>query len=179
MSTDGPHWRPPWLIGLAYCAILISPHFHIYSPLEDWCLHLVLLGHIISPPSRTSCSCFFFPFVYYHANTIFIDGHFSWVAPIMAPFDIGLDTLKMLLTAWGKYRTSVIFTVYSNFIFMFTKPFSSHFIFWPFPTVTFISHFSTSAMSFLLYILCNDGRAHLFQDSWGLWNFARQNFNQY
>ena len=74
----------------------------------------------------------------------------------MAPFETSLDTLKRFFTAWGKYRTLVSLTVYPSCRFMFAEPFSSHFIFRPFPTVTLISHFLTSVVSFLLYGLCDD-----------------------
>ena len=80
----------------------------------------------------------------------------SWVSPIVAPFEMSLDTLKRCFIAWGTYRTSVSFTIFSSCSFMFTEPFSLHFIFCPFPTVTLISHFSTSVMSFFLCVVCDD-----------------------
>ena len=80
----------------------------------------------------------------------------SWVYPIVAPFDTSLYNFKSLFNYWGTYNTPLRFPVSPPLIFMFTKTFSSHFIFWPFPTVIFISHFSTYVMSFFLYIVCND-----------------------
>ena len=64
--------------------------------------------------------------------------------------------LKRFSTAWGTYRTLVRFTVCPSCNFMFTEPFSLHFIFWPFSTVTFISNFSTYFLSFVLYAMCDD-----------------------
>ena len=54
------------------------------------------------------------------------------------------------------YRTFVSFTVSLTFIFMFTETFRSHFIFWPFPNVTLISHILISFVYSFLYAVCND-----------------------
>ena len=54
------------------------------------------------------------------------------------------------------YRTLVSFTVCPSFSFMFTDSFRTHFIFWPFTTVTLILNFSTSVMSFFLCAMCDD-----------------------
>ena len=67
----------------------------------------------------------------------------SLVAPIMAPFDISLETLKIFLTSWCKYRTSVNLTVYPPCRLLFTVTYISHFIFFPFTTVTSILRSST------------------------------------
>ena len=80
----------------------------------------------------------------------------SWVSPTVTPFDTSLDTLKRFLTDWGTYRTSVRLTIYLPWILMFNEPFRFHFIFWPFHTVTLISHFSIYVMSLLLYVICDD-----------------------
>ena len=80
----------------------------------------------------------------------------SWVAPIVDSFDTRLDTLKTLLTDLVTHGTSEILTISLTFIFMFTKPFISHFILWPLSTVILISHFLTYVMSFLLYVMCDD-----------------------
>ena len=49
----------------------------------------------------------------------------SWVASIVDPFDTILCTLKMFLTDWGTYSTSLSFAFYPTCIFMITKPLSS------------------------------------------------------
>ena len=64
------------------------------------------------------------------------------VAPIMAPFDISLETLKIFLTYWANYRTSVNLTVYPSCKLIFTVTYISHFIFFPFTTITSILHYS-------------------------------------
>ena len=79
-----------------------------------------------------------------------------WVAPIVAPFETSLDTLKILFTAWGAYTTLASFTIFPSCNFMFTEPFITHFVFWPFPTVTLISDFLTYVMSLFLYVMCDD-----------------------
>ena len=66
---------------------------------------------------------------------------FSWVAPIMDHFDTILDALKRFMTAWGTHRTSVSFPFSPPCIFIFTETSILNFVFWPFPTVTLISHF--------------------------------------
>ena len=75
---------------------------------------------------------------------------------MVAPFEISLDTLKMFFTAWVTYRTLLSFTIFPSFSFMFTEPFRFHLIFLPFPTLTLISHFSTSVMSFFMCVICYD-----------------------
>ena len=80
----------------------------------------------------------------------------SWVAPIVAPFETILDTLKIFSTDWGTYRTSVSFTVCPYWSFMFTETFRSYFIYWKFPTVTLMLYFSTSVISFFLWVICDD-----------------------
>ena len=47
-------------------------------------------------------------------------------------------------------------TVSPPFSFMLTIPLSSHFIFWPFPTVTSIFHYSMLVQLFFLCVVCDD-----------------------
>ena len=74
----------------------------------------------------------------------------------MAPFKTSLYTHKRVFTAWGMYMTLVSFNGFPSCNFMFTDIFSSHFIFWPFSTMTLISNFLTSVVSFFLYVEFDD-----------------------
>ena len=70
----------------------------------------------------------------------------SLVYPIVAPFDIILETLKIFLTAWDTYRTSLDLTVSPTCSFIFTVNLRSHFNFCPFFNVTSILHSSILVM---------------------------------
>ena len=48
------------------------------------------------------------------------------VSPIVDPFNITLDTLKILLTDWGKYRDSVNLIVFPPCSFIITVTFISY-----------------------------------------------------
>ena len=74
------------------------------------------------------------------------------VAPIMAPFDISLETFKIFLTSWVKYKISVKLTVYPPFRLIFTVTYRSHFIFLPFTTVRSILH---SSIFHVFFRLCD------------------------
>ena len=63
---------------------------------------------------------------------------FSLVAPIVSHFNMILDTLKIFLTAWGTYSPSINLKISPPCSFLFTVPFSAHFILWTFLTVTSI-----------------------------------------
>ena len=80
----------------------------------------------------------------------------SLVAPIMDPFNISLEMLKRFLTSWVKYRTSVRLTVSPPFRLIFTLTYRSHFIFFPFTTVTSILNSSMFLCFFFVYVMCND-----------------------
>ena len=141
MSTYGRHQCPFRLIGLDSCAIILSCHCYISSPLIYLCVPLFLLRCIFF--LQVEHHPIMFPFL---VSSIMLTPFFlmvvlSWVSPIMSPFYRSLDTIKSLLTAWGKYRNLVSFTVYPSCIFIFTNTFRYHLIFWPFPTATLISHF--------------------------------------
>ena len=77
----------------------------------------------------------------------------SWVAPIVAPFDTGLEMLKRSFTDWVMYTTSVIFTVSPPYIFVLTKTFISHFIIWIFSHCHICFAFLRSIISFFLYAM--------------------------
>ena len=81
---------------------------------------------------------------------------FSLVSPIVDPLYSSLGTLKIFLTGWGTYITSVQLTIYPPCSFIFTVPFRSHFIFWPFPTVTSILNHLILVIFFFVYVICND-----------------------
>ena len=99
----------------------------------------------------------FFPFLVSSIIlTPFFCGHFSWLSPIVSPFDMILETIKIFLSAWDTYITSVKLTIYPPCSFIFTLPFSSHFIFCKFPTVTSISNFSTFAITVFFCVMCDD-----------------------
>ena len=77
----------------------------------------------------------------------------SLVAPIIAYFNPRLEIIKIFLTAWVTYISSLDLTVSPPFSFIFTVPFISHFILCPFLTVAIISHYSLLAI-FSSYMLC-------------------------
>ena len=101
---------------------------------------------------------FFLPFLasYVIINPFFLIIMLCWVSPIVAPFKTSLDTLKRFFIAWGMYRNLVSFTICQSCSFIFADTFRSYFIFWPFTTVTLISHFSTSIMPLWLCVICDD-----------------------
>ena len=133
--------RTKFLRQSSFCVFRIEPSFS----LDDWCLPLevtILQGGIfLFLAYRIILTPFFFMVI------------FSLVSPIVDPFDTSNKMLKVLLTAWGTYRMSVNLTVYPPCSFKFTVPFSSHFIFWTFPTVASIFH-SSMLVNFFSRMSC-------------------------
>ena len=141
MRIYGQHLCTFYSVGLTSFVNIFCCHFHINLSftLADFCLPIdveILHGNISLSSSITLCSHVLLLIFWSHVEAVFISSNFSLVAPIMATFDMVLEELKIFLTTFITYRTPVNLTIYPPYRFIFTVSFSSHFIFWPFLTVT-------------------------------------------
>ena len=78
------------------------------------------------------------------------------VAPIMAPFNISLETLKIFLTSWVRYRTSVNLTVYPPWRLKIYCDLKITLNFPPIYNCHIYLEFFNSFMFFSVYVMCND-----------------------
>ena len=107
------------------------------------------------------CSHFSFSCIHNHILTpFFLMFISSLISPMVATFDKILKTTRRFLTTWVMYRTSFNLIVYPPCSLIFTVPLSSHFIFWPFTTITSIFHYSMLVKLFFVYVMWNYAPLH-------------------